>query len=56
MSRRQQVDLNDPILAEVMRNQLDAFVSRFGRKPTPHDPVFFCWHSNTPQPMCALYY
>ena len=43
---------NDPALAEAMREQLEAFAARFGREPTAHDPIFFCWHAATPQPMC----
>jgi len=37
-----------------MEEQLQLFVDRFGREPTPNDPIFFCWHSETPKPMCAL--
>jgi hypothetical protein len=51
---RKQIDLNDPILAKAMREQREAFVTHFGRKPTLHDPIFFCWHASTPKPMCDL--
>jgi hypothetical protein len=56
MTMRQPINFNDPLLAEVMRNQLSSFATRFGRKPTPDEPLFFCWHSTTPQPqpMCDL--
>jgi len=54
MDKWKHIDLNDPIPAKVMREQREAFVTYFGRKPTLHDPIFFCWHSRTPKPMCDL--
>ena len=54
MNRRKHNDINHPILAMVIRDQREAFVEYFGRKPTLHDPIFFCWHSSTPKPMCDL--
>jgi hypothetical protein len=44
----------DDAPTETMRQQYNAFIARFGREPTAHDPVFFCWHSTTPKPMCDL--
>ena len=54
MRRKKKSTLDDPLLADVMREQFNLFVDRFGREPTAHDPVFFCWHSPTPRPMCEL--
>jgi hypothetical protein len=44
----------DTVLVRAMQEQLQLFVDRFGRQPTAEDPVFFCWHSPTPRPMCEL--
>jgi hypothetical protein len=44
----------DDALAEAMRQQFELFVDHFGREPTSNDPVFFCWHATTPEPMCDL--
>jgi hypothetical protein len=44
----------DAALVKAMQEQLQLFVDRFGRQPTPNDPIFFCWHSETPKPMCDL--
>lgn len=46
----------DAALVKAMQEQLQLFVDRFGRQPTAEDPVFFCWHSETPKPMCDLCY
>ncbi len=50
---RKTLQMNDA-LAEAMRRQFELFVDHFGREPTSNDPVFFCWHATTPQPMCDL--
>ncbi len=54
MTKKKQLNLNDPTLTQVIHEQLTAFTERFGRKPTPDDPIFFCWHSATPKPRCEL--
>lgn len=51
---RKKLDLNNPMLARAFREQHAAFVERFGREPTPDDPIFCCWHSTTPKPRCDL--
>lgn len=38
-----------PQLKQAMREQLDAFVKKFGREPGPNDPVFFDPDADTPQ-------
>ena len=51
---KKQLDPNDTMLAQALHEQFTAFVQRFGREPTPDDPLFFCWHSTTPTPRCDL--
>jgi hypothetical protein len=53
MTRRNCFNTNDAFM-EAVCGQRTAFVARFGRKPTPHDPLVFCWHSTTPKPMCDV--
>lgn len=48
MRRRKMLHL-DPLLSEIVKMKLDAFVEANGE-----EPVFLCWHSSTPQPMCSL--
>jgi hypothetical protein len=48
MGRKKMLHL-DPLVREIMRMKLEAFVA-----PTGEDPVFLCWHSATPKPMCEL--
>jgi hypothetical protein len=54
MTRQKKLDLTDTALAQAFTQQHAAFIKRFGREPTPDDPIFFCWHSTTPVPMCEL--
>ncbi len=54
MNKRTYMDPNDPRLAKAFHEQREAFVAHFGRQPSLHDPIFFCWHSRTPKPMCDL--
>ena len=54
MQRKKDLAPNDPLLRDAMAAQSKAFSTRFGRKPTARDPVFFCWHSDTPRAMCEL--
>jgi hypothetical protein len=54
MTKDKKLDLNDPALVRAFTQQHAAFIKRFGREPTPDDPIFFCWHSATPVPRCAL--
>ncbi len=54
MQRRRDLTRNGPLLRDAMVAQSKIFAARFGREPTPHDPVFFCWHSDTPRAMCDL--
>lgn len=54
MRRRGDLVPNDPLLRAAMRAQWKIFTARFGRQPTPQDPVFFCWHSDIPRMMCDL--
>ncbi len=46
--------MGERIPVKVKRERVNAFVAYFGRKPTPQEPLFFCWHSTTPKPMCGL--
>jgi hypothetical protein len=39
-----------PDVEQAMREQLAAFVEKFGREPGPNDPVFFDPEAATPQP------
>lgn len=54
MQRKKDLALNDPLLRDAMAAQSKAFSARFGREPSTQDPVFFCWHSDTPRAMCEL--
>ncbi len=54
MQRRDGLAADDPLLQEAIVAQSKMFSARFGREPAACDPVFFCWHSDTPRPMCDL--
>ncbi len=54
MQRRKELAPGDPLLRDALAAQARVFAARFGRKPTPEDPVFFCWHSDTPKALCEL--
>jgi hypothetical protein len=54
MQRKKGLAPNDPLLRDAMAAQSKAFSARFGRAPTAHDPIFFCWHSDMPRAMCEL--
>jgi hypothetical protein len=54
MQRKKDLGPDDPLLRDAMGVQSKAFSTRFGREPTTHDPIFFCWHSETPRAMCEL--
>jgi hypothetical protein len=54
MQRKKGLAPDDPLLRDAMAAQSKAFSTRFGRSPTAHDPIFFCWHSDMPRPMCEL--
>ncbi|MFI5399356.1 MAG: hypothetical protein ACHQ9S_27835 [Candidatus Binatia bacterium] len=54
MQRRKDLPRNDHLLRDAIAAQSKPFAARFGREPTPYDPVFFCWHSDTPRAMCDL--
>jgi len=40
-----------PELQRIMQDQLKAFKKKFGRDPSPNDPVFFDPDAKTPQPI-----
>ena len=48
MRRRKTLHLA-PLLREIMKIKLEAIIDPIGA-----GPVFFCWHSATPKPMCEL--
>jgi hypothetical protein len=48
MRKRKTLHLS-PLLSEITKIKLDAFI-----EPIGEGPVFFCWHSTTPKPMCEL--
>src|SRR5450759_1236118 len=54
MTRTKKLSLTDPALVQAIDEQHTLFIERFGREPTPDDPLFFCWHSTTPVPMCEM--
>jgi hypothetical protein len=54
MTRTKKLSLTDPALVQAIDEQHTLFIERFGREPTPDDPLFFCWHSTTPVPMCEI--
>ena len=41
----------DPELVDLLKQQEQRFIEKFGRPPGPTDPIFFDPHANTPQPL-----
>ncbi len=46
---RKQIPLDDQS-REIINRQLDAFRKKFGREPSPEDPIFFDPDADTPEP------
>jgi hypothetical protein len=49
--RRRKIVPRDAETADALREQIEAFVEKFGREPGPEDPLFFDPDSDTPRPV-----